>query len=91
MLNQTRREPLDKPYGFFGRWETKTLDLEVVGWESKLGERQGSVPLEGPLLVSVNEAAKLLGISRASLYEMIRAGEIEHVRVGKQVLAARGH
>ena len=47
--------------------------------ESGLGAAPGSMPADGPLLVSVNEAAKLLGISRVSLYEMIRAGEIEHV------------
>ncbi|MGA3354631.1 MAG: helix-turn-helix domain-containing protein [Acidimicrobiales bacterium] len=47
------------------------------------------MPADGPLLVSVNEAAKLLGISRVSLYEMIRAGEIEHVRSGRRMLLPR--
>jgi len=32
------QEELAKPYGFFGRWETKALEVEVVGGGSRLGE-----------------------------------------------------
>ena len=35
-----------------------------------------------PLLVRVEEAARLLGLSRSTLYEMLAAGEIESVRRG---------
>jgi excisionase family DNA binding protein len=83
------QEELAKPYSFFGRWETKALDLEVVGAESRLGEAPASIPAEGPLLLSVNAAGKLLGFSSRSMYELIRTGEIEHVRVGRRVLLAR--
>jgi len=41
------QEELAKPYSFFGRWETKALDLEVLGSESRLGETPSSVPGEG--------------------------------------------
>jgi hypothetical protein len=37
------QDELAKPYGFFGRWETKALDLEVVSAETRLGE-QGNRP-----------------------------------------------
>jgi excisionase family DNA binding protein len=77
------QEELAKPYGFFGRWETKALEVEVVGGESRLGEAPGSVPADGPLLLWVNAAGKLLGISSSSMYKLIRTGEIEHVRVGR--------
>jgi excisionase family DNA binding protein len=83
------QEELAKPYSFFGRWETKALDLQVVSAETRVGEAHSSVPTEGPLLLSVNEAAKLLGFSRTSLDNIVRAGEIEHVRVGRRVLLAR--
>ncbi|MGA3217382.1 MAG: helix-turn-helix domain-containing protein, partial [Acidimicrobiales bacterium] len=83
------QEELAKPYGFFGRWETKALDLEVVSAETRLGQAPGSVPADGPLLLSVNAAAKLLGFSSRSVYELIRTGELEHVRVRRRVLVAR--
>ena len=83
------QEELAKPYGFFGRWETKAVDLEVVSAETRIGEVPGSVPADGPLLLSVSAAAKVLGVSRTSLYQMMTAGEIEHVRIGRRVLVAR--
>jgi excisionase family DNA binding protein len=83
------QEELAKPYGFFGRWETKAVDLEVVSAETRIGEVSGAVPADRPLLLSVNAAAKVLGVSRTSLYQMMTAGEIEHVRIGRRVLVAR--
>jgi excisionase family DNA binding protein len=44
---------------------------------------------EGPLLLSVATAAKHLGVSRGTLYELINRGEIEHVRIGRRILIAR--
>jgi excisionase family DNA binding protein len=35
-------------------------------------------------VLSVNEAARVLGIERATLYRLLRAGELESVRVGKR-------
>jgi len=86
---QKVQDELAKPYGFFGHWETKAVDLEVISAETRLGEAPGAVPGEGPLLLSVNAAAKVLGVSRTSLYQMMTAGEIEHVRIGRRVLVAR--
>jgi excisionase family DNA binding protein len=34
------------------------------------------------LLVNVREAAKMLGIGRSKLYELIAAGEIASIRIG---------
>ena len=36
--------------------------------------------------MSVEEAGKVLGISRASAYEGVRAGEIPSIRIGRQTL-----
>jgi excisionase family DNA binding protein len=34
-----------------------------------------------PLLLRISEAAEMLGISRSKAYEMIKAGELPHVRI----------
>lgn len=41
------------------------------------------------LTLSVDEAAKLLGISRGLAYEAVRTGEIPSIRFGKRVLIPR--
>jgi len=41
------------------------------------------------LTYSVDEAAEVLGISRASAYEAIRKGEIPHIKIGKRILIPR--
>jgi excisionase family DNA binding protein len=38
---------------------------------------------------SVEEAAKVLGISRATSYECVRTGEIPSIRFGKRILVPR--
>lgn len=35
------------------------------------------------LLLTPQEAARVLGISRATLYELLRAGAVESVRIGR--------
>ena len=42
-----------------------------------------------PLLLSVLQAARLLGISRNLCYEQINEGTIPHVRLGRRVLVSR--
>jgi excisionase family DNA binding protein len=46
-------------------------------------------PDGGPLLLSVKDAAKHLGVSYGLLYEMINRGEVPHVRLGKRILISR--
>lgn len=41
------------------------------------------------LVLTVNEVAKLLCLSRNSIYNGIRRGEIPHIRVGKRQLIPR--
>ena len=36
-----------------------------------------------PICVRVNDAARMIGIGRTKLYELIAAGEIETVKLGK--------
>ncbi len=53
-------------------------------------ERQGDhAGLEAPLLVSVSEAARLLGIGTTFGWTMVRTGEIPAVKLGCRVLVPR--
>ncbi len=43
-----------------------------------------TTPLEVvPICVKVNDAARLIGVGRTKLYEMIASGEIEAIKLGK--------
>lgn len=39
-----------------------------------------------PLLVSVADAARLLGIGKTEMYELVARGEFQRVRIGRRVL-----
>ena len=41
------------------------------------------------LTLSVAEAAKLLGISRNTAYELVKQEQIPHIRFGKRILIPR--
>lgn len=45
--------------------------------------------MTAPLVLSVSEAAVLLGIGRNHLYELVRCGEIPHVRFGRLIRIPR--
>lgn len=40
-------------------------------------------PSPDPICVRVNDAARMIGVGRTKLYELIAAGEIETVKLGK--------
>ncbi len=42
----------------------------------------GQQPVE-PICVRVNDAARMIGIGRTKLYELIATGELERVKIGK--------
>ena len=46
-----------------------------------------------PICVRVNEAARMIGVGRTKLYELIAAGEVETVKLGKatRITAASLH
>lgn len=46
-------------------------------------------PPKGPTIISAEEAAKLLGINRESLYAAARRGEVPHRRVGRRYIFVR--
>jgi excisionase family DNA binding protein len=40
-------------------------------------------------VLTVEEVARFLGISKASVYEALRKGEIPHARIGRRLLVLR--
>lgn len=42
----------------------------------------GHQPVE-PICVKINDAARMIGIGRTKLYELISSGELETVKIGK--------
>ncbi|QJU56974.1 helix-turn-helix domain-containing protein [Sphingomonas sp. AP4-R1] len=42
-----------------------------------------ALPPPEPICVRVNEAARMIGVGRTKLYELIAAGEVETVKLGK--------
>ena len=42
-----------------------------------------------PLVLSVGDAARLLGISRAHAYELVARDELAHIRLGRRVVVPR--
>ena len=81
-------------------WAAATRELNEV-LRVAAGSPTPAVPSEprtapgaGPatqerLTLTVEEAAKALGISRASAYEAVRTHEIPSVRIGKRILVPR--
>ena len=46
--------------------------------------------LNGRLVLSVTEAAGLLGISRGLAYELVARGELPSLRLGRRIVVPRG-
>ena len=42
-----------------------------------------------PLVVTVPEAARLLGISRTHAYELVARGDLAHVRLGRRIVVPK--
>ena len=44
---------------------------------------------ELPLMLSVSEIEKVLGISRAGAYELVRSAGFPHIRIGNRIVVPR--
>jgi len=82
------REELRQPYGFLSRWETVNTDLEVlVAEESVAGTPIAQT--EAAMLLSVADAANVLGVSRGSLSELVNRGDLQSLQIGRRRLIPR--
>jgi excisionase family DNA binding protein len=55
------------------------------------GSQAGQDPPSGRLAYSVDEAARLTGLSRDLLYDEMRRGNLAYVKVGRRRLITRQH
>jgi excisionase family DNA binding protein len=83
------QEEFDRPYGYFGSWKTVSSEVDVVEAEQTTVIGQVNLSNAGPLLLSVKDAAKALGISYSTLYQMMNQGDIEWVNIGSRKFLAR--
>ena len=42
-----------------------------------------------PLMLSVPEVGKVLGVSRAGAYELVRSADFPHIRIGNRIVVPR--
>ena len=54
-----------------------------------MNELQATQPDEERLVWTVEEAGRLLGISRAHAYELVARGELPHLRLGRRVVVPK--
>jgi excisionase family DNA binding protein len=57
--------------------------------EVAVNEVQGVQADEGRLVWTVEEAGRMLGISRAHAYELVARGELPHLRLGRRVVVPK--
>ena len=57
--------------------------------EVEVNEVQGVKDGEGRLVWTVEEAGRMLGISRAHAYELVARGELPHLRLGRRVVVPK--
>ena len=83
------QEEFDRPYGYFGSWKTTTSEVDVVEAEQTTVIGPVHLSNEGPYLLSIKDAAKALGISYSTLYQMTAQGDIEWVMIGSRKYISR--
>lgn len=79
----------DRPYGYFGSWKTTNSEVDVVEAEQTTVIGPTRLAEDGPLLLSVKDAAKALGISYSTLYQLMTQGDIEWVAIGRRKFISR--
>lgn len=85
------QDELARPYGFIGGWTTIATDMDIVTAESPLNDSaatQINIP-DGGYLLSIKGAAKYLGLSYSTVYDLLNSGEIAHVMVGTRRYISR--
>lgn len=83
------QEEFDRPYGYFGSWKTLNSEVEVVEAEQTTVITPNPLLNNGPMLLSLKDAARALGISYSSLYELSNRGDIEHTQIGSRKYVSR--
>jgi excisionase family DNA binding protein len=80
-------DELARPYAFLGTWDSKVTDIDLVEAEEPAAYKP--LAKDGTLLLSLKEAAALLGLSYNTLYGLVVSGELEHVQIGTRRYLSR--
>lgn len=76
------QEEFAKPYSYFGNWETKASEIEIIEAEQTTVIHPNKLSESGPMMLSLKDAAGGLGIPYSALYELTNRGDIEYTRIG---------
>jgi excisionase family DNA binding protein len=79
----------DRPYGYFGSWKTVGTDVDVTAAEQTTVIAPTDLSPAGPMLLSIKDAAKALGVSPSVLYQMTSQGDIDWVSIGNRKYISR--
>ena len=79
----------DRPYGYFGNWKTTASEVEVVETEQTTVITPNPLSPSGPMLLSLKDAAKALGISYSMVYELTTKGDLEWTAIGTRKYVSR--
>lgn len=78
------QEEFAKPYSYFGNWETKASEVEIIEAEQTTVIHPSKLSESGPMLLSLKDAAAALGIPYSALYELTNRGDIEYTKMGSR-------
>ena len=81
----------DRKAGPAGSPRHATQPVPPAGDSTAAAGRPGQDPHGGRLAYSVDEAARLTGLSRDLLYDQMRRGNLAYVKVGRRRLTTRQH
>lgn len=85
LVSQLQRTDLMNDFDRDRRFERRQHQ-DDDDWSNGLPNRD---QLNQSLLVTVEEAARLLGIGRTTMFELISSGDVKSVRLGRRRLIAR--
>ncbi|WP_188742693.1 helix-turn-helix domain-containing protein [Agromyces bauzanensis] len=78
------QEEFAKPYSYFGNWDTKASEVEIIEAEQTTVIHPSKLSESGPMLLSLKDAAAALGIPYSALYELTNRGDIEYTKMGSR-------
>lgn len=70
-------------------WKTTTSEIDVVEAEQTTVIGPTHLSADGPMLLSLKDAAKALGVNYSTLYQMTNQGDIEWVDIGNRKFISR--
>ncbi|AOX46834.1 hypothetical protein BJP65_14380 [Microbacterium sp. BH-3-3-3] len=83
------QDEFSQPYGFFGSWKDVGSEIEVAEAEQTTVIHPNLLSESGPMLLSLKDAGKALGIPYSAVYELTSRGDIEHTRIGSRKYITR--